>query len=461
LSLSLSCLAAGQVSYLFGEERDSSVANAVRHGRATPAGPAWRTNWPRNGDLKTWFRAMIRKCDAIPDDDAAATRAHLPIEHLAAMDCVKEALRHVNRFLRRLPGQEVVATVRMAQLGAKICLDDGDLAGMEHYLTLAEATEPFLTRKSDQGFALNSVRAFRVDNGLLDPADAINEEQRITARFERAGRQYKLAIAAGERESAKTAVDEMANIAREVEKEWWRQSYLRRVINGYVELKDAHAVKRCLRGFSKSDRHDVLTAETLVSLGMKAEAIARARQDIARELKELREMNDPNIHFPMMSIGRSLEFLVGQGARDQARRWLRRTLKEMPTWPTVRSGWTTSAVYHSLARAMAMIDGPAAAESLLKQAMTDANAETRSDFRQGAVDAALALKASTGGLEEAIDDARKLRPPTQRRKKLATLLAKAKRWGELREVLSQVESPEEAADVAWWIKFELPGGEVR
>jgi hypothetical protein len=404
---------------------------------------------------------MIRKCDAIPDDDAAATRAHLPIEHLAAMGCVKEALRNVNRFLRRLPRQEVVATVRMAQLGAKICLEAGDLDRTEQYLAIAEATEPFNTRKCDRGFSLNSVREFRADNGLLDPANAINEDQRATARFERAGRQYRLAIAACERESAKTAVAEMANIAREVEKEWLRQSYLRRVINCYVELNDVRAVKRCLRGFGEGDRHKVLNAETLASLGMKAEAIARARQDIARELEELREMNDPNIHFPMMSIGRSLEFLVGQGAKDEARRWLRRTLEEMPTRPAVQSGWTTSAVYHSLAQAMARVDGPVAAENLLEQAMTDAKAETRSDFRQGAVDAALALKASIGGLDEAIDDARKLRSPTQRRKKLATLLAKAKRWRELREVLSQVESPEEAADVAWWIKFELPGGEVR
>jgi hypothetical protein len=193
---------------------------------------------------------------------------------------------------------------------------------------------------------------------------------------------------------------------------------------------------------------------------MKAAAIARARQDIARELEELHEMNNPNIHFRMMSIGRSLEGLVGQSAKDEARRWLRRTLAEMPTWPAVRSGWTTSVVYHSLAQAKAMIDGPVVAEDLLKQVMTDAKAETRSDFRQGAVDAALALKADIGGLDEAIDVARNLRSPTQRRKKLATLLAKGRRWGELREVLCQVESPEEAADVAWWIKFELPGGEV-
>jgi hypothetical protein len=423
--------------------------------------PAWRTKWPRNGDLKTWLRAMIQKCDAISDDDAAAERAHLPIEHLAEMGCVMEALRHVDRFLRRLPRQAVLATVRMAELGAKICLDAGDLTRMEKYLAVAEATEPFNKRKCDKGFSVNSVREFRADNGLLDPADAIDEEQRITARFERAGRQYKQGLGTGEREPAKVAVAEMERTAHEVEKEWLRQSYLRRVIHCYAELKDAQAVKRCLRGFDKVDRHKILDPATLISLGMKAEAIARARQDIAQELEELREMSDPNIHFPVMAIGRALEFLVDQGAKDEARRWLRRALKEMPTWPVFWYGWTTSSVYHSLAQAAAMIDGPAAAENLLKHAMTDAEAEKRSDFRQGAVDAALDLKADIGRLDEAIEDARRLRSPTQRRKKLAILLAKAKRWAALREVLSQVESPEEAADVAWWIKFELPGGEVR
>src|SRR5262249_6844845 len=164
---------------------------------------------------------------------------------------------------------------------------------------------------------------------------------------------------------------------------------------------------------------------------------------------------DPNIHFPAMSIARSLEFLVEHGARDEARRWLRRAIKELPTWPVIRYGWTTSAVYQSLARAAAAIDGPVAAEDLLNRATADARAEPRGDFRQGAVGAALDLKAELGGLNEAIDDARKLRSPTQRRKELAKLLARARRWGELREVLSQVDSPEEAADVAWWIKFEL------
>lgn len=436
------------------------MAKMARHVRAAAGKPAWKMLWPRNGDPKSWLRAMIRKCDAIPDDDTAATKAHLPIEHLAELGCVEEALRHVNRFLRRLPRQEVVATVRMAELGAQICLDAGDLARTERYLAIAEATEPFNTRKCDKGFSLNSVREFRAENGLLDPADAIDDEQRVEARFKRAGRQCKQAIATGQRDSAEAAVGEMAKTAREVEEEWLRQSYLQQVIDCYAQLKDAQAVKRCLREFSKEDRHEVLDADTLAGLGMKAEAIARARQDIAGELDELRETSDPNIHFPVSSIGRSLQLLVGQGAKDEARRWLRRVLKEMPAWPAIR-GWSSSAVYHSLAEAMAMIDGPAAAENLLNQAVADGKAESRRGFRQGAVDAALDLKASFGRLDEAIDDARKLRSPTGRRQTLATLLAKARRWGELRDVLRQVESPEEAADVVWWIKFELPGGEAR
>jgi tetratricopeptide (TPR) repeat protein len=439
--------------------RASGVAK--KRVRRMAAQPAWRTDWPDRGDLKTWLRAMIQKCDAIADDVAAADKAHLPIEYLAKLGCVTEALRHVDRFLGRLPRDEVLATVRLARVGAKICLDSGRMARMERYLAIAEATEPFNIRKCDRGFSIDSVRRFRADNGLLDPADAIDEEQRVKARFERAARQYKQAIAKGEREAAKLAVAEMEMIAREVEEDWLRRSYLGRVIECYAGLKEAQAVKRCLRRLGESDRHEILNARALVKLGMRAEAIARARQDIANELEQLREMTDPNIHFPVMAIVRSLEFLAEQGAKDEARRWLRRALKEMSTWPVIRHGWTTSSVYHSLAEAMVLIDGPAAAENLLNLAMGDAKAERRGDFRQGSVDASLYLTAKTGRLEEAIEDARKLRSPTQRRKTLARLLAKARRWRELRAVLSQVETPEEAADVAWQIQFELPGGEVR
>jgi hypothetical protein len=228
-----------------------------------------------------------------------------------------------------------------------------------------------------------------------------------------------------------------------------------------VQLKDANALKACLGRLDENDRDKLLDAETLSDLGLPGEAKARALRDISQHLKDLCDTNDPNIHFPMMAIDSSLEFLVNQGAKEEARHWLHRALKEMPTWPVVRRGWLTSSVHHSLARAVARIEGSAAAEGLVRKALSEARAEPRRDFRQGALGAALDLKANTGKLAEAIEDARKLRSPTRRRKTLATLLARAQRWTELRQVLSEVKMPEEAADIAWWIKFELPRGQAR
>jgi hypothetical protein len=193
---------------------------------------------------------------------------------------------------------------------------------------------------------------------------------------------------------------------------------------------------------------------------MKKEAIARSKKDIAENLEQLAKMDDPNIHFPAMSISRSLLLLYEQGEKNSAKRWLRRALREMPTWPAIEYGWSTSAVYHAFAEAMALIEGAEAAEHLLEQAERDGHLEKRLGFRKAAINSAIDLKADIGRLEEAIADARKLRSPKQRRKELGKLLARAGRWKELREVLCEVASPEEAADVMWWIKFELPGGAV-
>jgi len=434
--------------------------------KTSPAGPDWKTKWPRGGDLKTWFRAGLRKCEAILDDDRAATAAHSPIGQFAKMGCVKEALRAVDRSLRRLPGRHfsgrVVSIVRMAELGAELCLDADDLASMERFLAIAEATEPFVTHKSSRGFCLNSVREFRAEQGILDPADAVDEGQRIEATFHGAQRRFKRALATHDRETARAAVAEMVEIAFKTKpggdyRRWW----LGAVMRCLVLLGNSRVRNRCLGKFSEENRREVLDAKMLLSLGMKAEARARANRDIEEDLEKLRSSDDPNIHFDAMSIRDSLAFLVEQGQKAEARRWLSRALAEMPTWPVIQTGWTTSSVYHSFAEAMALIDGPAAAERLLRDAETDAGAETRSGFRKGAVGAALDLKADLGRLDEAIEDARKLRSPAERREKLATHLAKARRWTELREVLRTVASPEEAAHIAWWIKFELPGGEAR
>lgn len=424
--------------------------------KKTSAEPAWRTKWPRNGDQKAWLRAMIQKCDAIVDNVAAADKSHLPIQRLAELGEVAEALKHTNRFLRRLSKQNVLATVRLAELAAKICLDANDLSRMEHYLAIAEATEPFNMRKCDKGFSINSVREFRADNGLLDPDEAISEEQRTKARFQRALRLHKQSMKADDRESARLAAAEMEEVARSLEKGWRRRIYFNWVLGCHAALKDCKAVERCLAGFDDDDREKILDSEMLATLGMKQEAIARARRDISLQLDKLRNTRYADIHGSAWAIDMALTFLVAQGEKEEAKRCLDRSLKEMSSWPVVGFGWMTSAVYQHLAHAVALIDGPAAAQDLIENAFIDARSGKRSDFQKGAVGETLDLLATIGRVDQAIEEARKLRSPTQRRKALGKLLAKAKRWRELREVLSQCESPEEAGDVIWWLTFELP-----
>lgn len=157
---------------------------------------------------------------------------------------------------------------------------------------------------------------------------------------------------------------------------------------------------------------------------MKAEAIARAKPDIRDELETLRTMTDPNIHFPAMAIGRALQFLADQGESIAAKRLLRQALREMPTWPVIELGWTTSAVYTAFAEAAAYLGEQKIAYGLLSDALIDGRLEKRSSWSKGAVGAALTAQADSGRVDAAINEARKIRSPSERRKALGKLLAR-------------------------------------
>jgi alkylated DNA nucleotide flippase Atl1 len=420
----------------------------------------WQTKWPRNGDRMAWLRAMVEKCDVIADDGLAARRVQSPIERLAELGETAEALRLVNRYLKRLTGGAVVPWVRMAQLGAEICLDANDLDEMERYLAIAESTEKFNTRKCDKGFSLKFVREFRVYNGLLDPADAVDVPERAQATFRRAARQFQLALAGGKRKAAKAAV-EMEQAVGKIPGKWERQQCMRLVVEAYAQVEDADGVRKCIRRLDKEDREDVLDARTLAKLGLKEETVARAKAKIAERLDALRVSSDPNIHFDAMEICGLLKLLVELGEKDPARRLLKRALQEMPKWPVIELGWTTSAVYSEFADAAAVVEGRDAANKLLELAKGDAGEEQRSGFRRGAIATTVPLIAKIDSQEAAIEQARKIRSPVSRRAELGALLAQAGRWKELQEVLGQVATPEEAADVAWKIQFKLAEGVER
>jgi tetratricopeptide (TPR) repeat protein len=427
--------------------------------KKTSSAPAWKTNWPKNGDLKAWFLCMLDKCAAIENSDEASTEAHLPIDALSELGFHAQALKQVNRFLGRLPPDEIVEAVRMNELGAKICLRSGDLKGVERYLAQATEVEKHIKRKCYIGFPANSVREFKARHGLLDPAEAVDEEQRVDAAFHRAQRQVDQALAEKQMSQAREALAVMEAASREMRK--WRRNYAyTMLLRRLVAFGDGKQIERFLKKLSKDEREELLDESALRLLGRGDEANKRIIRDIDGRLKELREMNDPNIHFPVGSICRSLERLAELGEKQLAKRCLKKVLASMSQWSATIQGWTTAAVYNDLAKAVGQIEGTAAAQQFLDLAHQDAGTESRPGMKKGALSASIGVQADLGQFEEALAAARKLRSKPHCRLEVGKLLARAGRWKELREVLSEVASPQEAAKVMWWIKFELPGGQV-
>src|SRR5688572_11233776 len=134
----------------------------------------------------------------------------------------------------------------------------------------------------------------------------------------------------------------METLAREPKEHWRRRAWPQRTILLHAELKDAEGVKRSVSGLEQAERDRILTAALFDRIGMKKEAVAQAEKEIEQKLQELAHKQDPNIHFPVGHIGRALELLVANGAKDTAKRLLDRTLSEMSTWPVYEHGWLTS-----------------------------------------------------------------------------------------------------------------------
>ena len=65
--------------------------------------------------------------------------------------------------------------------------------------------------------------------------------------------------------------------------------------------------------------------------------------------------------------------------------------------------------------------------------------------------------AAFGNWDEAVELAKKYKRGPDRRRDLGQLLARAGRWEDLRELLSGVQTPEEACETAWWVAAALEG----
>jgi|GEM_PF-1894340 tetratricopeptide (TPR) repeat protein len=442
--------------------KTKTKTNVKKVATKVSAKPApWQTSWPATPDLRAWFLCGIQKCAANPKREEGASDAHLPIKALAELGHTNEALKHLQKFLKRLPKNDSFESARLAELGAEICLEAGDMQGMESYLELVRSADDRVTRKIDKGFGSKLVHDFRVSNGLIAPGDlSPDHEDYIQSIFYYHVRQLSLA-----RQSKQTAQikKEFANLNEAIkrEKPGWRKSmWTKRVIRVAHEMSNPEAIKQLIEQIPPNERNERIGYDVYAMIGMKKEAAKFAQQEVEKNIEELLTMQDPNIHFPINSITRALTCLLEIGEKKLATKLFKQVAESAANWSCVIQGWTTTAVLAEFVPIVEQLEGKEAARELAALAEQHASQETHKGFKRGAQSTALAATASVNPLEHAIEQARKLRSPSQKRMELGKLLARASRWKELKAVLSTVASPHEAAEIAWWIKFELPGGEV-
>lgn len=242
--------------------------------------------------------------------------------------------------------------------------------------------------------------------------------------------------------------------------EWLRKYWYMDILKEYSRIESKSSLRKRIAKFSPSDREKILPSYMLERLGLTDEVVDEAVREVDRRIKKLLTDDDPNIHFDTNRISREILSLIELGRKDLAEKCFAKVAKSAGKWKSHGMGFSNSAAFTDFAKVVAKLEGTEAAASFLANAMKSAKADT-SIGRPGAIFDAIQTEADIGRLDEAIEKARKLRSPTQRRMELAKLFAKAKRWKELRAICSEAATPEEAAEICWWVKFELPGGEVK
>lgn len=424
--------------------------------RVRSPGPS-QVGWPRGHSIRDWLLALLNVADGIVDDQESTGFAIAAIEKLGRIEDGRAAVPFVDEYLRRIPPSSVSQVLRLATVGADVCFRAGDRTGMEKYLAVASATEPYNKRKVDVGYSLNTVRHFRAWRGILDPAEATDDDERRLAEFKRAGRLFRQAVANGDANGARALVEAMSSHGRGERKEWRRHDYLCEVIAAWAYLDDVAEIRRHLKMIDPSDRHKAIDMSVLVRLGMLPEMLPRLRAALRENLDAVADVRNLNSHHDIGLFVRNLRRLEEAGARDEARRWLHRAVKVFTNRPPTAIGAFSSAVPGLLAEAATLLGEVVLARQLLGIAKGEAKQERHPDWRRGSVEKWLLSSANVGMVEAAIDEARRVRPIRKRRQKLAALFAKFELWDRLHQLLDEIESAAEVVEAVWWLHHELPG----
>src|SRR5262249_18301118 len=149
----------------------------------------------------------------------------------------------------------------------------GDMKRMERYLQRILDAQPLYPRKCDRGYCLNAVRDFKVFRGLLDPAEAEDDEQRVEARFTRAIRLADESIVAKDMAAAKAHLAEAESQIEAIGKQWRKKYAIRDVVNGMAKAGDLEGVRRWLDQLDPNDSDYPLDPRALMEIGQRQRAI--------------------------------------------------------------------------------------------------------------------------------------------------------------------------------------------
>jgi tetratricopeptide (TPR) repeat protein len=373
------------------------------------------------------------------------------LDELARMGHVGEAIEHVDRLLRMLPPDAIHERSWLLEVGAEIAFDAGDIARMGRYLHAKLDLQPFFTRKCDKGCMERAVRQFRCFRGLLSPDEAADERERAEAAFRQhlraandAFRLGDLSTCAGRLRAAEGLVPSLEEVAR--------GNATGRLLKAYADIGDRQSVRRLAEADRLAGRDVRVSPRDLLRAGERELAIARLRTEADEALEELRQ-GTVNAHFPAMSLERAIVGLVDAGDVEAARQLMERTLKEGESWHLTAPGVLNSAVFASVARAVARVQGSEAALALVKLAMDSAESDRKSDWRTAAIRSNAELLIALSPPEERAAISAKVRSPKSRARLLTKIAAEQHDWDRLHELLNAHRRPIDAAEAIWWMKF--------
>jgi tetratricopeptide (TPR) repeat protein len=411
-----------------------------------------RKNWPRSGSLQRWLECYLDSCEQLAKPSRSAIRAGVRLRQLAECGFETQALKRLERILALLDPTDVDSFVRLCLVGSEICLEIPNLKRADKYLAAIEARLPE-ARPSKRKLLTRLLQTFRILNGLAEEVSGRDARERLG----KARHQYRLSVLDGDQSKALASVRRATRLIPEVDDFILERGLILSAIKAYHRLGNDDEVARYVSWIDRNHYSNNLDTGGISAMGLVAVANKRAEKLIIRRLNELKTADDPNVHFPVNEICSQLWFFIQTNESATAAKLLKRALRELPKWPGLCGGFSTSGALTMFAEVLAEIKGPEAALELLGYAVEAGTREAHKGFRQGARKAANQL-IETPGIAAAIEKASAIRNAKKRREALIPLHAKSGNWAPLSALLDEGSNAEEVHQLIHSVLFELPGG---